>query len=118
LPAGQKPEYEFSCGEDLEERLGFDAAVQIQIYRIAQETISNICRHAAATRIQLVVQVVDGDFLLTLGDNGRGFDWTGKRTGSGRGLNNIRSRASLIDAQVRWRPNSGGGSTFTLRKKL
>src|SRR6185295_11625196 len=53
LPADRKLEYEFVCEEDLEERVKLDATVQIQIYRILQEAISNICRHAQAKRIRL-----------------------------------------------------------------
>jgi ligand-binding sensor domain-containing protein len=45
-----KFEYAFTCEENLEERLTLTPATQMQIYRIAQEAISNICRHAAATR--------------------------------------------------------------------
>jgi signal transduction histidine kinase len=118
MPAGQKLEYEFSCSEDLEERLSFDAAVQIQIYRIVQEAISNVCRHAGATRVWMSVSLSEGNFVVRLEDNGQGIDWTGKRTSAGRGLNNIRSRASLIDAEVESSARAAGGSVFEVRKKV
>src|SRR6185295_1171395 len=108
-------EYQFTCGEDLGERLKLDGAVQIQIYRILQEAISNICRHAEANRITLSLEMKERDFLVTLQDDGSGFDWTKKRGETGRGLNNIRSRASLIEAEVQWLPRPNGGSIFTLR---
>jgi len=114
-PADRKLEYDFTCDADLEERLKLDAAVQIQIYRILQEAISNVCRHAQARRIRLSIGTSGSDVLFTLEDDGRGFDWTKKHGEAGRGLNNIRSRASLIEAEVQWLPRQGGGSMFTLR---
>jgi signal transduction histidine kinase len=115
LPADRKLEYEFRSDEDLEERLRLDGAMQIQIYRILQEAISNVCRHAQAKRIALSIELRENDVLFTLEDDGRGFDWTKKREETGRGLTNIRSRTSLIEAEVQWLPRPGGGSTFTLR---
>jgi signal transduction histidine kinase/ligand-binding sensor domain-containing protein len=119
MPPDHRLDVEFQGGADLDDRPGFDEAVQIQIYRIVQEVISNVCRHAEATRVRLAVEVLDGQFVVALEDNGRGFDWTNSRVMAGRGLNNIRSRASLIDAVVDWssRPQ-GGGSVFTLRKRV
>jgi signal transduction histidine kinase/ligand-binding sensor domain-containing protein len=117
LPAEEKFEYQFVCSDDLEERLHFDAAVQIQIYRIVQEAINNACRHAAASRVRLSVEIAGADFIVTLEDNGRGFDMTTRHGKASRGLTNIRSRASLIDAEVHWRTRPGGGVIFTLRKR-
>jgi signal transduction histidine kinase len=119
-PEGLRFEYEFSCDEGLEERLSFAPGAQMQVYRIVQEAVSNVCRHATATHVRLGVDVTDaGDFVLTLEDNGRGFDPANKHARLGRGLANIRARASIIDAEVRWhkRPQEqGGGIAFTLRK--
>jgi signal transduction histidine kinase len=41
-----KFEYEFECDDALDEKLSLPSSAQIQIYRIAQEALSNICRHA------------------------------------------------------------------------
>jgi len=117
LPADQKVEYEFKADDDLE-RLAFDDADEIQIYRILQEAISNVGRHARATKVRLSVEIAGADLLVALEDNGQGFDWSNAQTREGRGLNNIRSRASLIDAKVEWRSRPEGGSVFTLRKTL
>lgn len=120
LPAECRFSYEFACDEATEERLHFSPGVEMQIYRIVQEAVSNICRHATATHVRLGVDLDDGgDFVLTLEDNGRGFDPSNKSARLGRGLANIRARASIIDAEVRWtkRPDAdGGGIIFTLRK--
>ncbi len=94
------------------------AAVQIQIYHIFQEAISNISRHAAAKRVRLSVEERDESFLLTLEDDGCGFDPRSKRARTGRGIANIISRASLIEAQAEWTEPEGGGTRFSLKKGI
>ncbi len=122
LPADSKFAYEFVCDEGLEERLHFAPGVQMQIYRIVQEAVSNVSRHAQATRVRLTVGVEgEGDFVVTLEDNGRGFDPQDKRARKGRGLAGIRARATIIDAEVKWsrrRAEEGGGMVFQLRKAV
>jgi signal transduction histidine kinase/ligand-binding sensor domain-containing protein len=111
-------EYEFVCDENLEERLSIRPGTQMQIYRIAQEAISNICRHSAATRVRMIIssEPVDKSFILRLEDNGHGFKPRASKRKEGRGLANIRARASLIEADVSWMKREGGGTIFTLRK--
>ncbi len=116
-PPERKFEYEFVADEGLDERINFSRATQMQIYRIVQEAVSNLARHAAATRARLVVKTSDeGEFLLTLEDDGRDFDPKTRKTKQGRGLANIRARASLIEAEVNWKNRKGGGTQFTLCK--
>ncbi|HXG66570.1 MAG TPA: two-component regulator propeller domain-containing protein [Blastocatellia bacterium] len=117
LPVGKKFDYEFISGEGIEEKLRLSPGEQIQVYRIVQEAIHNICRHAAATHVRLAVEVdATGAFLLRLEDDGRGFDRAISAGGMGRGLTNIRTRAHLIDAEAAWKPRPGGGTVFTLSK--
>ena len=90
----------------------------MQIYRIVQEVVSNITRHAGATRVRLAVSTSQtGAFLLTLEDNGRDFEPRDRKKKQGRGLANIRARASLIEAEVNWKKREGGGTQFTLCKE-
>ncbi len=106
----------FSCSEGLAERLALDAAAEIQVYRIVQEALTNAARHAGARCLWLTVSLVPGSALeITLDDDGRGFDPASAP--QGRGLANIRSRASLIGAQVEWRAREGGGTRFVLRTR-
>lgn len=118
LPMERRFEYEFSCREGIEERLKLSPVVQIQIYRIAQEAISNISRHAGAKRVRLSVEESDGAFMLALEDDGCGFDRRSKRARTGRGIANIISRASLIEAEAEWTELEGGGTRFILRKGI
>jgi signal transduction histidine kinase/ligand-binding sensor domain-containing protein len=115
--SAQRFAYDFDCDEDLEERLALSHGAQMQVYRIVQEAVSNVCRHARAAHVTLHVRLdAAGDFLLTLSDDGRGFDAGNKRALKGRGLAGIRARASLIEADTVWTPREGGGTIFQLRK--
>ncbi|HEX7956206.1 MAG TPA: ATP-binding protein, partial [Pyrinomonadaceae bacterium] len=117
-PAAGRFAYDFRCDEDLEERLALAPGVQMQVYRIVQEAVSNVCRHARAAHVSLSVTLeAAGDFLLTLSDDGRGFDADNKRALKGRGLAGRRARASLIEAEVAWTPREGGGTVFILKKR-
>jgi signal transduction histidine kinase len=117
-PSAQRFAYDFACDEDLEERLALAPGVQMQVYRIVQEAVSNVCRHARAAHVSLTVGLdAAGDFLLTLSDDGHGFDAENRRALKGRGLAGIRARASLIEADAVWTRREGGGTVFTLRKK-
>lgn len=111
-------EYEFRCPEDLEERISLAPGERMQIYRIAQEAINNICRHSGARNVRLEVKIgEDNSFLLELEDDGRDFDpKENKRKRSGRGLSNILARASLLEAEVNWKRRAEGGTVFTLHK--
>src|SRR6185369_7384996 len=117
LPDAAKFAYEFACQDGLDEKLHLQNAVQIQIFRIVQEVVNNVCRHASATAVKLSAGIAeDGGLLIELTDNGCGFDPLNLNGKTGRGLANIRSRASLIDAEVGWQPGATGGTVFRLRK--
>ncbi|HEV7681796.1 MAG TPA: two-component regulator propeller domain-containing protein [Pyrinomonadaceae bacterium] len=116
-PADKRFDYEFVCDEALEERAQLPPNVQMQIYRMVQEAVSNILRHAGATHVKMTVDAATGgDFVLQLQDNGRDFLPEEKKNLEGRGLANMRARASLIDAEISWEKSAEGGTVFTLKK--
>jgi len=108
-------EYDFHCDEGLEEKLTLSRPEQLQIYRIAQEILSNIVRHSDATLITVTASVQKAnEFVLGIEDNSSGFD--PKKSITGRGLSNIRARAKLIEAHVSWEKLSRSGMKFELVK--
>jgi signal transduction histidine kinase len=110
-----KFDYEFSCDDSLDEKLHLPQSTQIQIYRIAQEALSNVCRHADAKHVKMNATVSAAEtFELRIEDDGRGFE-EGTRKNSGRGVANIRGRASMIAADAAWQKRAGGGTVFELR---
>jgi signal transduction histidine kinase/ligand-binding sensor domain-containing protein len=117
-PPEKRFDYEFVTDTGVEERLRLDPASQIQIYRIVQEAISNVCRHSGATQVRLNLSIENaGELLIELEDNGGGFDLN-KLAKKGRGLTNIRSRASVIEASVTWSARPACGTLFTLQKSV
>jgi signal transduction histidine kinase/ligand-binding sensor domain-containing protein len=115
-PPEKRFEYEFHCDDAVEEKADLAPSVQMQIYRIVQEAVNNIWRHAAATEVKMFVTSSPvGDFSLRIEDNGRPF--TSQHTNAeGRGLANMRARAGLIDARIAWEEREGGGTVFTLTR--
>jgi signal transduction histidine kinase len=109
-----KFEYEFACDDSLDEKLHLSQSTQIQIYRIAQEALSNVCRHAEAKHVNMSASVSAAEtFELRIEDDGRGFDQA-TRKNSGRGVANIRGRANMIGAAASWHKRAGGGTVFEL----
>jgi signal transduction histidine kinase len=93
----------------LEADLEIDPAVrlapdeQIEVFRIVQEGLANVRKHANATRAEVVIGARDGERYVSVRDDGEGFD--GESTGAGQGLKNIRARTKSIE----------GGFTLTSR---
>ncbi|MEZ5425763.1 MAG: two-component regulator propeller domain-containing protein [Pyrinomonadaceae bacterium] len=109
--------YEFFCEENTEEKLTFSPTVQIQIYRIAQEVLSNIVQHSNASHIKMSLEKNSFEtFIMKIEDNGIGFDVSKVKSVKGRGLANIQARANLIDAEVFWTNNQAGETIFQLAK--
>jgi len=76
----------------------------LSLYRLLQEGVTNTLRHAEASRIDLTVEAQGEDtILITLFDDGTGFDPMSAKSspGEGRGLANMRSRASQMGGHLR-----------------
>lgn len=115
----RKIEYEFVSPENFDENLKLSHAEQIQIYRIAQEVLSNIARHSAATRVVMTLEKsAENAILLKIEDDGKPFDYEKDFRREGRGLSNIKSRANLIEAEFAFEKAISGGTIFTLRKQI
>jgi PAS domain S-box-containing protein len=80
---------------------------RLAIYRIVQEQLNNIIKHASATSVSVSLSQTDGDTILIVNDNGKGFDTLGKRNGIG--LNNIISRAKVFNGKVKIESAPGKG---------
>jgi two-component system, NarL family, sensor kinase len=86
------------------------------VYRVAQESVRNIVRHANATHVTLTVAEVDGWIRLQVSDDGDGFDpsASARRPGS-FGLNLLAALAHQSGGQLRVESAIGHGTTVTLR---
>ena len=94
-----------------------DIKVATQLYRIAQEAVSNACRHSGATRIQLVLEKEGDELLLTVRDNGEGFA-EGRNDAAGLGLLTMEHRAKMLGGQLEVRTEDGDGTAVVCRVRL
>jgi signal transduction histidine kinase len=88
-------------------------AVQLALYRIVQESLTNIVRHANASEANVSVGYDDGDYLVTIADNGVGIDDT--LDNEGRGLLGMRERADLLGGSLQLGRAVAGGVIVTAR---
>ncbi len=105
----------------VEAELGEEPALSLErkesLYRIAQEAIHNIVKHAHASIVILRLARLTNEFLLEVCDNGRGFDPT--RTFPGHlGLHSIRERVARIDGILTIESASGQGTSIRVRVPL
>jgi len=93
-------------------------AVQLAIYRIVQESLTNVVRHAGAASARVVLDEPDGAYRVTVTDDGGGVVAHSERSG-GRGLLGMHERAELLGGTLDAGPLPGGGFrvTATIPKK-
>jgi signal transduction histidine kinase len=84
-----------------------DLFKETHVYRIAQEALNNALKHAHASKIRVTLQCKDRHILLTVADNGDGFE---EHNAKGMGLRIMRHRAGLIGADLTFRHGPGGGT--------
>jgi two-component system, NarL family, sensor histidine kinase UhpB len=86
---------------------------QLVVYRVVQESLSNVARHAGATRLSVSAMRGGGWCVVRIADDGRGFDPSAS-TG-GLGLTGMRERAVLAGGRLAVRSAPGDGTTIELR---
>jgi PAS domain S-box-containing protein len=84
--------------------------MKLMLFRIIQEQINNIIRHAQANSIQIDMQTVAKKLTLSVKDNGKGFD--PKSIKRGLGFDNMKNRASLFGGKVKIDSAPGAGCTI------
>jgi len=88
-------------------------AVQLAIYRIVQESLTNVVRHARATAATVDVATTGRQYVVTVGDNGAGIE--GLEPDTGRGLLGMRERAELLGGTLETGKSPAGGLLVTVR---
>jgi two-component system sensor histidine kinase UhpB len=90
-----------------------DTDRELETYRIVQEALANACRHAAASRITLSMDVDRNALVIGVDDDGRGFTIRRRDTGS-LGIAGMHERAAMLGATLRIRSGPGAGTTVRL----
>ncbi|MEL6811066.1 MAG: tetratricopeptide repeat protein [Bacteroidota bacterium] len=115
--------------QDITERLndqGFEATFEssnlrkiestkeVMVYRLIQEIVSNIRKHAQAQRIFIQMFGHKNEMNLIIEDDGRGFDIKKARANGGLGLKSINSRVAFLDGSIDWDSQIGAGTSVNI----
>ncbi len=98
----------------IKENIAFSTHEKIVIYRIFQECLNNIFKHANATEVNILLEK-NNTFKLTIKDNGTGFNVEDElKNSKSNGLQNMISRAQIIDYKLEIESSSNKGSCVVL----
>ena len=100
-----------SAGEDIELHEPYATAV----FRIVQESLANIAKHACATRAEVQIERTPGTVLLRVSDDGQGFDVRAPRRPQSLGLMGLRERAQLLHGSISIDSQPGQGTRIAVR---
>jgi len=89
-----------------------DADIAIVVFRIAQESLNNVRRHAQARHVRMSLQFVGNHWQLDVSDDGKGFD--PKRRHAGYGLLGMEERAGLVGGSLEISAQLGAGTSVRL----
>jgi signal transduction histidine kinase len=93
-----------------------DLTTAVPIYRIVQEALRNVAKHAGASRVDVALGRADGALVLSVADDGKGFDLDRiRRHGRGLGLRSIDERVRLAGGQLSIDTAPGGGTRLSVR---
>ncbi|MET0637878.1 MAG: response regulator [Chitinophagaceae bacterium] len=107
---------DFITDLDALEGTSLSEVLKITIYRIVQEQLNNILKHAKASRVNIAVRVEELFIVLSINDNGKGFDIQVPKQGIG--LINIQNRVALFNGQVELDSSPGKGCCLTVKLNI
>jgi PAS domain S-box-containing protein len=97
------------------EEIPLNADQSTAAFRILQEALTNVLRHARATRVSVIMKEEGGEFVLTINDNGRGIKEHEKSGRLSLGILGIEERAHLVGGKVEIAGREGAGTSVIIR---
>jgi PAS domain S-box-containing protein len=92
-----------------------ERSLSINIFRVCQETLTNVTRHAHAKHVTATLEEIGQFIVLTIADDGVGFDIEGVKSKKSLGLIGMRERALLFQGELQIESLIGIGTTVTLK---
>lgn len=93
--------------------------VEINVYRLIQEALNNVNKHARAKRVNIRILAVSPDIVIRIEDDGRGFDLSGRVYHSGRkkwmGLRSMEERVKLLGGRMNIQSKPGSGTKILIQ---
>lgn len=90
--------------------------MELALYRIAQEALTNTAKYAEATRVDVTLMQEEGELYFSVRDDGKGFDYSAQH--SGLGLMGIKERADMLAARLSIHSRPGQGTEIVVRAQL
>jgi len=107
--SGAKVQVEAEDGE-----AGMNREVALTLFRIFQETLTNIARHAKASEVDVKLSAQDGAYVLQIHDNGIGMDEAELTKPTSHGIRGMRERARQLGGDISVSSKPGGGTTLVI----
>jgi signal transduction histidine kinase len=124
---GLIPALEWQC-QEFEKRTGIKSTFYTElfdfnpegnlatnIFRVCQETLTNVARHARAALVETSLTIEDANIILRVKDDGVGFDMEEAKNKKSLGLVGMRERALLFDGELTFESVKGKGTVVTLK---
>ena len=92
-------------------------AMEDELYKIAQEALNNVVKHAKAEQVTVHLHFADQTCRMTIQDDGIGFDPATIQGGGGLGLRSIAERVKQLDGTLRLESTPGGGTIVQVMVK-
>ena len=93
----------------------FAPEVEASIYRIAQESLNNVAKHARAHSVNVLLELRGDSLVLVVEDDGIGFQPAPREARTMIGLAGMRERALAVGGTLEIEPTPGGGTTVLAR---
>ncbi len=112
-------ELDGSCGVNIafhcDKNVIIPDGTDVHLYRMIQEMVNNTVKHASATNLSINITCAGGKLVITVADDGSGFNPESVRYESGGyGVRNILSRAAMLKADIYLASSPGKGTTYTI----
>jgi len=95
-----------------------DNTLEITLFRIIQELITNIIKHAEASKAEISLTQLDNNLNIIVEDNGLGFDSSSIATKNGLGLTNIQKRVEHLHGNLEIDSQNGQGTTIIIEIQI
>jgi PAS domain S-box-containing protein len=101
--------------QNMGDEMRLDKQIELNLYRITQEALNNVLKHAGATEVFVQLILHPTEIIFTFEDNGKGFDKLNAKTSKkGIGLKNIANRAIAMSGHADIDSSIGQGTTITI----
>ena len=97
-----------------EEEPSLSNPVKTSLYRIFQESLTNVARHSSASELRVDIRKTDGELMLSIKDNGQGFDIKKASEKRTLGILGMKERAAMMGGNYEIKTEEGKGTTVTV----